>query len=132
MNIRYRVYVCLILLGSVVVSGSAGFHFIEGWAWFDAFYMTLTTMTTIGYGEIHPLSHAGRIFNSFLIVFAVFSGGFTIATFTQALLQFEFWKRFRPPSYGIVFIERNPQRAEPVHRPHGARFPFRPENHRPR
>jgi voltage-gated potassium channel len=94
MHIRRRIYMCLILLATVVFGGSAGFHFLERWGWFDAFYMTLTTMTTIGYGEIHPLSHAGRIFNSFLIVFAVFSGGFTIATFSQALLQFEFTKAF--------------------------------------
>ena len=94
MTIRGRLYICLVLLASVVSSGTAGFHFIEGWTWFDGFYMTLTTMTTIGYGEIHPLSRAGRIFNSFLIVFAVFSGGFTIATFSQALLQFEFGKAF--------------------------------------
>jgi voltage-gated potassium channel len=94
MTIRHRLYLGLLLLGCVVSSGSAGFHFIEGWNWFDAFYMTLTTMTTIGYGEIHPLSHAGRIFNSVLIVLAVFSGGFTIATFSQALLQFEFGKAF--------------------------------------
>lgn len=94
MSILHRILLCLVLLVAVVITGSAGFHFIEHWGWFDAFYMTLTTMTTIGYGEIHPLSHAGRIFNSFLIVFAVFSGGFTIATFSQALLQFEFGKAF--------------------------------------
>ena|SRR5215472_14308004 len=94
MTIRGRLYICLVLLASVASSGTAGFHFIEGWTWFDGFYMTLTTMTTIGYGEIHPLSRAGRIFNSFLIVFAVFSGGFTIATFSQAFLQFEFGKAF--------------------------------------
>jgi voltage-gated potassium channel len=92
MSLRHRLYLCLILPGLVLISGSAGFRLIEGWSWFDAFYMTLTTMTTIGYGEIHPLSHSGRIFNSFLIVFAVFSVGFTIATFSQALLQFEFRK----------------------------------------
>jgi len=94
MNIRHRLYLCSFLLAAVVFSGSAGFHFIEGWTWFDSFYMTLTTMTTIGYGEIHPLSHGGRVFNSFLIVFAVFSVGFTIATVSQALLQFEFGKAF--------------------------------------
>jgi voltage-gated potassium channel len=92
MTLRYRLLACLILLGCVVVVGSAGFHFIEGWQWFDSFYMTLTTMTTIGYGEIHPLSHTGRVFNSFLIVFAAFAGVLTIATFSQALLQFEFRK----------------------------------------
>lgn len=92
MSTRHRLYTCVVLLLFVIVIGSAGFHFIEGWEWFDGFYMTLTTMTTIGYGEIHPLSHAGRIFNSFLIVLAVFSGGLTIAMFSQALLQFEFGK----------------------------------------
>jgi len=144
MTIRGRLYICLVLLVSVVSSGTVGFHFIEGWTWFDGFYMTLTTMTTIGYGEMHALSHAGRIFNSVLIVFAVFSGGFTIATFSQALLQFEFGKAFgrrrmerelaklsnhyiicgagrvgrtvarelRARGQSVVFIEKNPQRAE--------------------
>ena len=93
-NIRHRLYLSLAMLAFAVVGGSIGFRAIEGWGWFDAFYMTLTTMTTIGYGEIHPLSHHGRIFNSFLIVFAVFSVGFTIATVSQALLQFEFRKAF--------------------------------------
>jgi voltage-gated potassium channel len=94
MNLRNRISLVLILLALVVFSGCAGFHYLEGWPWFDAFYMTLTTMTTVGYGEIHPLSHAGRIFNSFLIVASVIAGGFTIATFTQALLEFEFGKVF--------------------------------------
>lgn len=82
------------LLIGVAVCGTLGFHYIEGWAWFDGFYMTLTTMATVGYGEIHPLSHAGRIFNSFLIVASVAGAGLTIATFSQALLEFEFGKMF--------------------------------------
>jgi voltage-gated potassium channel len=94
MSIRHRVYVVVTLLTLIILGGSAGFHFIEGWGWFDGFYMTLTTMTTIGYGEIHPLSHAGRVFNSFLIGVSVLAGGFTIATFSQALLQFEFTQVF--------------------------------------
>ena len=40
--------------------GTVGFTVIDHYPPFDAFYMTLTTMTTVGYGEIHPLSHAGR------------------------------------------------------------------------
>ena len=94
MSIRHRAYLVITLMTSIILGGSAGFHFIEGWGWFDGFYMTLTTMTTIGYGEIHPLSHAGRVFNSFLIGISVLAGGFTIATFSQALLQFEFTQVF--------------------------------------
>ena len=94
MSLRHRLYGCLALLQLVVVGGTAGFHLIEGWRWFDAFYMTLTTMTTIGSGEPHPLSHTGRIFNSFVIVLSVFAVGFTVATLSQGLLQFEFGKTF--------------------------------------
>ena len=94
MNIRHRIYLALALLCLVSLVGTAGFHYIEGWPWFDGYYMTITTMSTVGYGEIHPLSHAGRLFNTFLILAAVMTGGFTIATFTQALLEFEIGKVF--------------------------------------
>ena len=55
------------LLGFTLVVGTIGFALIEGYSWFDGFYMTLTTITTVGYQEMRPLSHAGRVFNSFLI-----------------------------------------------------------------
>ena len=51
---------------TLVFIGMTGFHYLEGWSWFDGFYMVLTTISTIGYGEIHPLSHVGRIFNALL------------------------------------------------------------------
>src|SRR4030088_3039173 len=57
---------------------------------FDAFYMTLTTMTTVGYGEIHPLSHAGRVFNSLLIVFGVTTLFIAIGAMTQTIIEMEF------------------------------------------
>jgi voltage-gated potassium channel len=94
MNKVGRFCLAIAILGVLVLVGSVGFHYIEGWTWFDGFYMTLTTMATVGYGEIHPLSHTGRIFNSFLIVASVIGAGFTIATFSQALLEFEFGKVF--------------------------------------
>lgn len=92
MSIRHRIALGLISLAVILLIGTTGFHLIEGWSWFDGFYMTLTTMTSIGYGEIHPLTHAGRVFNSFLIVCAITAVGFAIATISQALLEFEFGK----------------------------------------
>jgi voltage-gated potassium channel len=94
MSTRLRLQLALISLSIVVAAGTIGFHVVEGWSWFDGFYMTLTTMTTIGYGEVHPLSHLGRVFNSFLIVASVLAAGFTIATLSQSLLEFEFGKAF--------------------------------------
>src|ERR1700758_4338733 len=73
----------------VTTAGTAGFHFIEGGSWFDGFYMVITTLTTIGYQETHPLSQAGRIFNVFIIVAGVGLVFVVIGSLTQALLEFE-------------------------------------------
>jgi len=78
-----------IALAVLTMIGMAGFHFIEGWSWFDGFYMVITTFTTIGYQETHPLSHAGRIFNSALILTGVSLVFLGIGSLTQALLEFE-------------------------------------------
>ena len=48
-----RVIGALLLI--VMAVGTAGYHYIEGWPWFDGFYMVVTTLTTIGYQEVHPL-----------------------------------------------------------------------------
>ncbi len=76
-------------LAALAVIGAAGFHWIEGWPWFDGFYMVVTTLTTIGYQEVHPLSHAGRIFNTVFILIGVALALGSIGVLTQALLEFE-------------------------------------------
>src|SRR5260221_14630914 len=55
-----------LLIAAVIVVGTAGYMLIEGWSAFDAFYMTAITITTVGYGETHPLSTAGRAFTVFI------------------------------------------------------------------
>ncbi len=74
----------------VAISGTAGFHYIEHWSWFDGFYMVLTTLTTIGYGETHPLSPMGRYFNVGIILAGVGLVFLILGALTQALLEFEF------------------------------------------
>jgi len=84
----------LLLLVALCVIATVGFHIIEGWPWLDCFYMVVTTFTTVGYMEVHPLSHAGRIFNLFVIIFGVGSVFLAIGSLTQALLEFELGKVF--------------------------------------
>jgi voltage-gated potassium channel len=78
------------LLLLTLCMGTLGFHIVEGYPYFDAFYMTLTTITTVGYQEVHPLGHAGRIFNSFLILFGVSSMFFAIGVITQTIIELQF------------------------------------------
>src|SRR5450759_3069318 len=78
-----------LLLLLVMAAGTAGYHYIEGWSWFDGFYMVVTTLTTIGYQEVHPLSHTGRVFNVFVILAGVSLLLLGVGALSQALLEFE-------------------------------------------
>lgn len=81
-----------IILGAIVVSlafGTIGFMLIEHVDPFSAFYFTLITVTTVGYAEIFPLSHAGRIFNAFLIFFGVTTLLLAIGGMTQIVVELE-------------------------------------------
>ena len=88
-KIPFNLKVLAILLVLLVIVGIAGFHLIEGWSFFDGFYMVLTTITSIGYGEIHPLSQAGRLWNSFVIILGVGLVLLLVGGASRTLLEFE-------------------------------------------
>jgi voltage-gated potassium channel len=89
-----RILVILGLLSLIVAIGTAGFMLIEGYSWFDAFYITISTITTIGYPEPRPLSHGGRVFNAFLIVFGVTAMFVAVGAMTQTIIELELQGRF--------------------------------------
>src|SRR3954470_19229589 len=85
-----RFSVIILAIVTTLLTGTVGFTLIEHSPPFDAFYMTLTTMTTVGYTEIHPLSKTGRVFNSFLIFFGVTTIFIAIGAMTQTIIELEF------------------------------------------
>src|SRR3954447_19237024 len=85
-----RFSLILLAIVTTLLIGTVGFSVIEHYPPFDAFYMTLTTMTTVGYMEIHPLSTVGRVFNSFLIFFGVTTIFIAIGAMTQTIIEMEF------------------------------------------
>jgi voltage-gated potassium channel len=86
---RRLLFISLAIVTTLII-GTIGFTVIEGYPPFDAFYMTLTTMTTVGYMEIHPLSRAGRIFNCLLIAFGTSTIFISIGAMTQTIIELEF------------------------------------------
>jgi voltage-gated potassium channel len=86
---RNRLILISTALVAILAGGTLGFIFIDGYPPFDAFYMTLITVSTVGYAEVHPLSHAGRIFNSFLIFFGVTIMLLAVGGMTQAIIELE-------------------------------------------
>jgi voltage-gated potassium channel len=88
MRVLRHLKLIAVALAILTLIGMAGFHYIEGWSWFDGLYMVVTTFSTIGYQEVHPLSHAGRIFNLGLILAGVSLVFLGVGSLTQALLEF--------------------------------------------
>lgn len=61
----------LALVAMTLASGTIFFHNVEGWSWIDAFYFSVTTMSTVGYGDLAPKSDFGKLFTTLYIVVAV-------------------------------------------------------------
>jgi len=88
-HLQRRLALVAIAMTATLAIGTLGFVLIDHYPVFDAFYMTLTTVTTVGYGELHPLSRAGRVFNSFLILFGASVILLAIGAMTQMLIELE-------------------------------------------
>jgi voltage-gated potassium channel len=93
-RIARRIVLIAALIVFTMCVGTAGFQLLEGYPLFDAFYMTLITITTVGYQEIRPLSHAGRVFNSFLILFGVSAMFVAVGAMTQTIIELQLQDRY--------------------------------------
>ena len=93
-HIRVRLLRVLLAIAVVLALGTVGFATIADYPLFDAFYMTLMTITTVGYAEIHPLARAGRVFNSFVIFFGVSTMFLAVGATTQTIIELELSQYF--------------------------------------
>ncbi len=74
----------------IVAIGVIGYMAIEGWSFLDAIYMTITTITTVGFKEVHPLSQAGRIFSIFIIIGGVGGALYILTNIMGYILEGQF------------------------------------------
>ena len=82
------VYPALALAGAVAF-GTLGFAVIEGWSILDSFYMSVMTVTTVGYGPPHALTAAGVAFATFFMIVGVATAGYALSSTVQAFVQSE-------------------------------------------
>ena len=82
-----KIYIAICLLGVNISTGVAGFRYFAGYSWIDALYMTIITMTTVGFGEVHPLDEKGRLFTVFLISTSVFIFAYSISTISEYIIS---------------------------------------------
>ncbi len=90
MNPLRRVLWGVYALAAIIVVGTGGYIVIEGWPLLDALYMTIITITTVGYAEVHPLSAGGRIFSIFLIIGGVSGALYTLTGIIGYIIEGRF------------------------------------------
>jgi len=87
----------VIILVAIIIAGIIGYSVIERWSFLDSLYMTIITITTVGYAEVHPLSTTGRIFSTFLIIGGVGGALYTLAGLIEYVVEGHFgttlWRR---------------------------------------
>ena len=84
---RSKIYTAIILLFIVLCVGVLGYRFISDYSWIDAVYMTVITITTVGFAEVSPLDTASKIFTIFLILASVVIVGYAISIITEYILS---------------------------------------------
>lgn len=75
------------LLVAVIAGGTIGYVVIQGWTLWDAFYMTVTTVATVGFREVHPMSFAGQFFTVLLIFGGVGTVFYTVTLMASAIVE---------------------------------------------
>jgi voltage-gated potassium channel len=123
----------LAMIFLIVCSGIIGFIIIEHYSFLDAFYMTIITVATVGFEEVHPLSADGRLFTAFLIIMSFGTFAFAVSSISKYVVDGEFKEYFKhiKVSGAIEKLEghviicgfgRNGKQAAHVLKKHNTRF----------
>lgn len=89
-----RLGVAGLFLAVVVIAGIVGYRFLEGYTWLEAVYMTITTLSTVGFREVRPLSPIGMIFTIALVIGGLGVVFYTAVTITAKVVEGEFQQFF--------------------------------------
>lgn len=77
------------MVSGLLVVGTVGYKLLEGWSWHDALFMTVITLSTVGYGEVRPLSGVGELFTVGLILLGVGGVAYTFSTLADYFIAGE-------------------------------------------
>jgi voltage-gated potassium channel len=128
-----KIYISLGMIFLIICGGIAGFITIENYSFLDAFYMTIITVATVGFQEVHPLSQGGKLFTAFLIITSFGTFAFAVSSISKYVVDGEFKQYFKhlKVSGAIDKLEghviicgfgRNGKQAAHVLKKHSTRF----------
>jgi voltage-gated potassium channel len=129
----YKFFIPVIILNSLLVIGTVGYMLIDNYSFLDAFYMTVITVATVGYGEVQPLSDTGRLFTAFLIITSFGTFAYAVSYITKFVVDGELNQFFKSQRLNtaveklsehviICGYGRNGRQAAHVLKKHNKRF----------
>ncbi len=84
-----RVVLALLFMVGLLLTGTVGYILLEGWGFLDALWMTVITMSTVGFGEVAPMDTAGKVLTLVIIIMTLGSGTYAIGTISAFLIEGE-------------------------------------------
>lgn len=84
---RRRVIFASALFIVLVVVGTKFYHQFEGWSYMDSLYFTVTTLTTVGYGDLTPITFSGRLFTIFYMIFGISIALYSLSFISSHLIE---------------------------------------------
>jgi voltage-gated potassium channel len=93
--LKSKIHRILVLVVSILTFGTIGYMWLSNVSIIDALYMTVITVTTVGFGELHPFSPEEKVFTIFLILTSITVFGYAISAFSEYLVSGEFFERFK-------------------------------------
>ncbi|MGZ3930251.1 MAG: potassium channel family protein [Bacteroidia bacterium] len=129
----YRFMLPILILSALLLAGTVGYWLIEGYGLLDAFYMTIITVATVGYEEVHPLSSGGKIFTIFLIITSFGTFAYAVSSITRFVIDGEFNELYKNRKLNAAIEKlsdhviicgygRNGRQAAQVLKKHNRRF----------
>lgn len=92
---RRNIVFLLLMVVGLLALGTAGYMFIENWSLIDSLFMTIITLTTVGFNEVRPLTETGRIFTMILILLGVGGLAYGLRTIGEVILERDYLRTWR-------------------------------------
>ncbi|MEO7658942.1 MAG: potassium channel protein [Pyrinomonadaceae bacterium] len=86
---RRRLLFAVIIIATMILVGAVGFRILEENSWLDSFYLSVQTVTTVGYGDVTPVTNFGRVFSIGLMLVGVGTVLYALTVLAQAVIQSE-------------------------------------------
>jgi len=86
-QIKSKLFIALYLMFLLIGIGILGYHYLSGFNWVDAIYMTIITATTVGFGEVQPLDDIGKLFTVALIILSILIYGYALSVISEYILN---------------------------------------------